>query len=126
MTGRPISPHLGIYRWYFTMALSIAHRVTGSANTVFLVFLTWWLLALASGEGAFDVINGLAGSILGQLVLFGYTYVVFFHMCNGIRHLVWDAGHGYRIDVAHQSGRLVLAAAAGLTILVWIARFVLS
>ena len=123
MTGRPLSPHLGIYRWYFTMALSIAHRVTGSANTVFILFLTWWLLALASGKDAFDVVNGLAGSILGQLVLFGYTFIVFFHMSNGIRHLVWDVGYGYRLDVAYLSGRLVLVAAAVLTALVWIVRF---
>ena len=126
MAGRPLSPHLGIFRWYFTMALSIAHRVTGSAQAVFLIFLTWWLLALATGEGAFDVINKAAGSIFGQLILFGYTLSIFFHMANGIRHLVWDAGYGYRIDVAHQSGKVVVGAAVVLTVLVWIARFVFT
>jgi succinate dehydrogenase / fumarate reductase, cytochrome b subunit len=126
MAGRPLSPHLGIFRWYFTMALSIAHRVTGSAQAVFLIFLTWWLLALATGEGAFDVINKAAGSIFGQLILFGYTLSIFFHMANGIRHLVWDAGYGYRIDVAHQSGKIVVGAAVVLAVLVWIARFVFT
>ena len=126
MASRPLSPHLQIYRWYFTMALSIGHRASGIVNVTFILFLTWWLLALAAGENAFDTVNGLAGSVLGQLCLFGYTFVIFYHMANGIRHLTWDAGYGYRVDVAYRSGQAVVIAAIILTALVWVARFVLS
>ena len=117
---RPLSPHLQIYRWYFTMALSIAHRVTGVALAVGLVLLTWWLVALASGPESFGTIQGIVDSWFGGLVLFGYTFVLFYHFGNGIRHLVWDAGYGFDIDVARFSGMLVLAFAAVMTILVWI------
>ncbi|HEX6145002.1 MAG TPA: succinate dehydrogenase, cytochrome b556 subunit [Geminicoccaceae bacterium] len=117
---RPLSPHLQIYRWYFTMALSIAHRVTGVALAAGLVLLTWWLVALAGGPESFATVQWLVDSWFGGLVLFGYTFVLFYHLGNGVRHLVWDAGYGFDIDIARFSGMLVLAFAAVMTILVWI------
>lgn len=117
---RPLSPHLGIYRWYFTMALSIAHRVTGVALASGLVLLTWWLVALASGPDAFATIHWFIDSWFGALVLFGYTLVVFYHMGNGVRHLVWDVGYGFDVEVARRSGMAVLAFAGVMTLLVWI------
>jgi succinate dehydrogenase / fumarate reductase cytochrome b subunit len=117
---RPLSPHLQVYRWYFTMALSIAHRATGVAMATGLLFLTWWLVALASGPGAFGVVRAIVDSWFGTLVLLVYTFIVFYHMGNGVRHLVWDAGYGYDIEVARRSGMAVLVFAGVMTVLTWI------
>lgn len=117
---RPLSPHLQIYRWYFTMALSIAHRITGIGLALGLVLLTWWLVALASGPEAFATVHAIAHSWLGALVLFGYTLVLFYHMGNGIRHLVWDFGYGFDVEEARRSGVAVLAFAGAMTLLVWL------
>lgn len=117
---RPISPHLQIYRWYLVMATSILHRVTGIALSVGLLFVTWWLLALASGPEAFSWVQAAMRNPIGWLVLFGYTAAIFYHLCNGIRHLAWDAGFGFDKLVAKQSGVLVLALTGGLTLLTWL------
>lgn len=117
---RPLSPHLQIYRWYFTMALSIAHRITGVGLALGLVLLTWWLLALASGPEAFASVHGIVDSWFGALVLFIYTAVLFYHMGNGIRHLVWDVGYGFDPEVARLSGAAVLVFAGVMTLIVWL------
>jgi len=95
--GRPLSPHLGIWRWSATMASSILHRMTGVGNAIGLVLLTWGLLALASGPEAFAQFTGLAGSMFGRLVLFGFTLSICYHLLNGIRHLFWDAGKNFDV-----------------------------
>ena len=118
---RPLSPHLQIYRWYFTMALSIAHRITGVGIALGLVLFTWWLIALASGPEAFATVHGVMVSWFGRLILFLYTLTLFYHMANGIRHLAWDFGYGFDPGVARASGAAVLAFAGGLTVLVWLA-----
>jgi succinate dehydrogenase cytochrome b subunit len=117
---RPLSPHLQIYRWYLTMALSIGHRVSGIGLALGLLLLTWWLLALASGPEAFAIVQSVMHSWLGVLVLFIYTFVLLYHLGNGIRHLVWDAGYGFDIEVAARSGIAVLVFAGVATILVWL------
>ena len=101
---RPLSPHLQVYRWYWTMGLSIAHRVTGAGLTVGLVLLSWWLLALAAGPASFATVRAVMDNWFGGLVLFGFTLFLWFHTLNGVRHLVWDLGHGLDKDAAHQSG----------------------
>ena len=101
------------------MVLSIAHRITGVALCAGIVGLTVWLLALADGPQSFAVVNAAVGSVLGQLVLFGFTLALFYHLCNGIRHLFWDAGYGFEVSTAFASGKAVLVAAAVLTIGVW-------
>ncbi len=117
---RPLSPHLQVYRWYLTMGLSIGHRVSGIGLAVGLVLLTWWLLALASGPDAFAFVESVKDSVLGTLVLFLYTFVILYHLCNGIRHLVWDFGYGLDPEVAFRSGQAVLIASGGLTLLLWL------
>ena len=119
--ARPISPHLQVYRWYFTMGLSIAHRVSGSALAVGILLLTWWLTALAAGPESFARIDWLMDGFFGVLVLFGYSFVLFFHMCNGLRHLVWDTGTGLSKLEAYQSGLIVVGVAAALTVVLWLA-----
>ena len=117
---RPLSPHLQVYRWYFTMALSIGHRVTGIGLALGLFLLTWWLLALASGPEAFGTVQAVMHSWFGVLVLFVYTFVLFYHMANGVRHLVWDAGYGLELPAAINSGIAVLAFAGAVTVLLWL------
>ena len=119
--SRPLSPHLGIYRWYFTMALSIAHRVTGAGLTVGLLLLTWWLLALAGGPDSFATVQAAMDNFLGGLILFGFTIFLFFHSLNGVRHLVWDTGRNLDKAGARTSGMIVLAGTAALTVITWIA-----
>jgi succinate dehydrogenase / fumarate reductase cytochrome b subunit len=117
---RPLSPHLQIYRWYFTMALSIAHRITGVGLALGLVLFTWWLLALASGPEAFATVHGITDSWFGALILFFYTLALFYHMGNGVRHLVWDCGYGFDPQVARASGAAVLVFAGAMTVLIWL------
>ncbi len=119
-TERPLSPHLQIYKWYLTMALSILHRASGVGLALGLVLLTWWLLALASGPDAFATVQAVVDSWFGVLVLFGYTVALFYHLGNGVRHLVWDAGYGFDLEVAKNSGIAVLVFAGVMTVLTWL------
>lgn len=118
---RPLSPHVQIFRWYFTMALSIAHRVSGVGLALGLLLLTWWLTALARGPEAFAVVQAAMDHVLVGFVLFAYTFALFYHLANGVRHLAWDIGYGFEKDEAWRSGVAVLAFAAAATLLVWIA-----
>jgi len=118
---RPLSPHLQVYRWQITMAMSIAHRATGIALSGGAVALVFWLLALANGPDAFEVAQAIAGSWLGYLCLFGWTFCLFYHLATGIRHLVWDMGYGFEIKQFYASGWLTVVVALGLTVLAWIA-----
>src|SRR5688500_2907199 len=92
---RPLSPHLQIYRWQITMVMSILHRITGVALAVGTLLLIWWLVAAAAGPDAFATAQDFLGSILGRLLLLGWSWALFYHLCNGIRHLAWDAGWGF-------------------------------
>ena len=120
---RPLSPHLMIYRPQLTSVLSITHRLTGVALVGGTALLTWWLVAAALGPGAFEVVQAFLGHWLGRLVLLGWTYALFYHLCNGIRHLFWDAGYGFELPTLYATGWLVMAAAAGLTLAAWIAGY---
>ncbi len=117
---RPLSPHIQIYRWQWTMSLSILHRATGIALAGGTLLLTWWIVAAAAGPAHFATAQSFIGSIVGQILLFGWTASLFYHLCNGIRHLLWDTGKGLELGSARASGLFVVAAAAGLTILAWI------
>ncbi len=117
---RPLSPHLQIYRPQLTSVLSISHRLMGIALSVGSVFLVWWLVAAASSDAAFAAARSFFGSWLGLLLLFGWTFAFFFHLCNGIRHVVWDTGRGLDLRTTYISGWIVLAATAALTIVAWI------
>jgi succinate dehydrogenase / fumarate reductase, cytochrome b subunit len=123
---RPLSPHLQIYRWYLSMALSIAHRASGIVLSGGLVLLTWWLVAMARGPEAFATVQGVVGSWFGALVLFGLTYVAFHHLASGVRHLAFDAGYGFGPEQAYRSGLVVIGVAAGLTFLTWLAFLIIG
>lgn len=123
-TGRPLSPHLQIYRWQLTMAMSIAHRATGLALVAGTLLLVWWLMAAATGPDAYAVVQGFVGSWLGLLLLFGWSAALFYHLCAGIRHLVWDTGHALDIASVYATGYATIAGAVLLTLLAWIAGLV--
>jgi succinate dehydrogenase / fumarate reductase cytochrome b subunit len=119
--NRPLSPHLQVYRPQLTSVLSISHRVTGLVLSGGSLMLLWQLIAAASGPDAFDTFQAFAGSWFGILLLLAWTFSLFYHLCNGIRHLVWDLGLGLDLKSAYISGTIVVAAAVVLTIIVWIA-----
>ena len=117
---RPLSPHLQVYRPQWTSVLSITHRLTGVGLAVGTIWLVYWLAAAASGPETFAGAQDFAGSFLGRLMLFGWTFCLFFHLCNGIRHLVWDTGLGFDLDQAYRSGWLVVIASGVLTLASWV------
>jgi succinate dehydrogenase / fumarate reductase cytochrome b subunit len=119
-SDRPLSPHLQIYRWQWTMTLSILHRITGVGLGLGAILLVYWLSAAASGPAAFARAQGFVGSWFGILVLLGFSVALFYHLANGIRHLFWDVGRGFELKQAYASGMAVLAATAVLTVIAWI------
>ena len=118
--NRPLSPHIQIYRWQLTMVLSILHRATGLALSLGAILLVWWLVAAASGPEAYDRVGSFLGSWIGCLLLLGWTAALFYHLCNGIRHLVWDTGYALDLKSTYRGGWLVVAATAVLTAIAWI------
>ena len=116
---RPLSPHLQIYRLPLSAALSIAHRITGAALALGMSFLVYVLWAAALGPAAYADARAALGSWPGQALLFAFTYALFFHLCNGIRHLFWDAGLGFDPQVARRSAWWVLGASVVLGVAVW-------
>jgi succinate dehydrogenase / fumarate reductase, cytochrome b subunit len=117
--ARPLSPHLQIWRWHVTMAASILHRATGVALYGAALILAGWTLALASGPAAYGAYMGLLGSLLGTIVLFGITVSLFFHLANGVRHLVWDAGGGFEPRTADRTAWFALAFGLVAALVVW-------
>ena len=124
--NRPLSPHLTIYRLPMLALLSITHRITGVALTVGTLILVYWLLALAAGPDAYADASAVFGSVFGQIVLFGFSWAMYYHLCNGMRHLVWDIGKGLDLESADSSGIIVLGASVLLTVLTWISAYALG
>ena len=119
MDNRPLSPHLTVYKPQITSVLSIFHRITGVALTFGLILLVAWIFTLSLGEEYFEYFVMFIKSWFGLLILFGFTFALNYHLCNGIRHLFWDAGYGYEIETVHKSGLAVLVVSFVLTILIW-------
>ncbi|OYU47299.1 MAG: succinate dehydrogenase, cytochrome b556 subunit [Rhizobiales bacterium PAR1] len=120
---RPLSPHLQIYKPSITMVMSILHRITGAALFVGTLLLVIFLVALASGKTSFGTVQAIYGSFLGKLVLFGYTWALFQHMCGGIRHFIWDTGAGLERETRLKLGWATLIGSLVLTALAWIVYF---
>lgn len=116
---RPLSPHVGIYRWLMSNTLSILHRVTGFGLSFGLVLLVLWLWGLAYDATLFDMLTSFVGSWLGLLVMFGFTLAFYYHLGNGMRHLYWDMGKGFSLPEMMASGRLVLLFTVSMTIFTW-------
>ena len=118
---RPLSPHLGIYRWQVSNTLSILHRMTGVFLSLGAVVLVGWLVSVASGFDAYSRVNAWLQGPFGGLLLFGWTFCFFYHLCNGIRHLAWDTGRGFEPEFARKTGWLVVGIAVVMTVIFVIA-----
>jgi succinate dehydrogenase / fumarate reductase, cytochrome b subunit len=117
---RPLSPHLQVYRWQLTSVLSILHRAAGIALAGGTLLLVGWLVDAAVGPRAYAAMQHFLSSWLGLLLLFLWSVALYYHLCNGIRHLWWDSGHGLELPQVYTGGWIVLAATAALTLLSWI------
>jgi succinate dehydrogenase / fumarate reductase cytochrome b subunit len=121
MKPRPVSPHLQVYRLTPTMLMSGVHRASGAALYFGVLLVAWWLVAASTSEGAFALANGIMGSWIGLLVLFGFTWSLWVHMLGGLRHLIWDTGRGMDKHAATKLSLATLAGSIVLTVLTWIA-----
>lgn len=121
--NRPLSPFLfpptGTYRWQLTSTMSILHRLTGLALTLGAGMLAWWLLALLGAPSDFEAVQHFLSSPIGRLLLLGWTWSLFFHLANGIRHLIWDTGHAMTLPAVYRGGWIVLAMSILLTAAAW-------
>lgn len=117
---RPIAPHLQIYKPQISTVLSILHRISGAALGIGTLLFAWWLVAAASGPAAYGHFEAFISSIIGRIILLGFTFALFFHLCNGIRHLGWDTVSGMDLPTMHRTGWLVVVASIVLTIAVWL------
>ena len=117
--ARPLSPHVQVWRWHITMACSILHRATGIALYVGALILAGWAMSLASGPQAYDAYKALLGSLLGKLVLFGLTVSIFYHLASGVRHLIWDTGHGFKPQFAEMMSAAAIAFGLVASLAVW-------
>ncbi len=116
---RPLSPHLQIYRPLINMVMSIMHRITGVALYVGTLLLAAWLICLASGPAAYGTFMDIAGSIPGQIVLFGYTWAMLHHMLGGVRHFIWDTGRGFDLPTVNALSYATIIGSIVLTLAVW-------
>lgn len=119
-TQRPLSPHLQVYRWGWTMSLSIFHRLTGLVLSLGTLLVVAWLVALDGGPETYAWVAAFTGRWFGKLVLAGWSLAFFYHLCNGVRHLLWDAGWGLEVDVARRTAGIVVAATLILAVLSWV------
>ena len=121
---RPLSPDLQIYRPMLTMTMSIVHRITGGALYVGTLLLAWWLISAASGPNAYATFEAFIGSLLGRVILFGYTWALLHHMLGGIRHLIWDTLHGFQPAEREWLTVASLVGSIALTLVVWVVGYI--
>ena len=122
---RPLSPHLLVYRWPWPMAMSIAHRITGAGLYFGTLLMAWWLIAAAVGPNQYARAAAFFSSAIGRLILFGYTWALIHHMLGGIRHLIWDTGHGFSASEREWLAVMTLVGSVVLTILIWIVGYLM-
>lgn len=115
--NRPLSPHLDVYKMQWTMVLSISHRITGVALALGAALVAWWLLAAATSDAYFETANWWMSSLIGDLILLGSCFALWYHFCNGVRHLIWDMGYAFDIPNAYKGAQIVVAGAGALTLL---------
>jgi succinate dehydrogenase / fumarate reductase, cytochrome b subunit len=116
---RPLSPHLQIYRFTITMAMSIAHRISGAALYLGVLMMAWFLIAVARGPEAYAHFAWYVHSLVGRTVLFGFSWALFHHMLGGVRHLIWDAGYGLDAPRRDQLAWATLIGGFVLTLAAW-------
>jgi len=118
--NRPLSPHLQIYKPIPTMVMSILHRITGCALYFGTILVAWWLIAAASGEAYYNWASWFMGTIVGQIILFGYTWALVHHMLGGFRHFMWDLGYGFGKEFSTKLAKANMIGSICLTLLIWV------
>jgi len=124
--SRPLSPHLQIYKPMLTMMMSIAHRVTGAALYFGMLLFAWWLIAAAAGANTYAGFETFMGSLIGRLILFGYTWALLHHLLGGIRHLIWDTLHGLEPAEREMLAAATLIGSIALTIVLWVVGYLVT
>ena len=119
-SNNPLSPHLQIYRWHISSLLSITHRISGVINLLSLILIFFWLIILSLGENNYELFLILINSFLGKFILIGFSWSMCFHILSGIRHLIWDFGHGFEIRTANVSGIIVIILSLFFTTVFWL------
>ncbi len=119
-SDRPLSPHLQVYRLPLTALMSISHRITGIGLTLGTLLLAWWVTAAAYGEDQYNQVQALLSTWLGLLILFGFTFALFYHLCNGLRHLFWDFGRYFELEETRRADVVVLVGSVALTVATWV------
>ncbi|MBD8878587.1 MULTISPECIES: succinate dehydrogenase, cytochrome b556 subunit [Stappiaceae] len=122
--NRPLSPHLQIYKPILTMVMSILHRITGAALYFGTILMVWWLVAAAAGPAYFEFVSEVFGSIIGRLILFGFTWALVHHMLGGLRHFVWDMGAGFGAEAREWMARATIIGSVALTVVLWIIGYI--
>jgi succinate dehydrogenase cytochrome b subunit len=123
---RPLSPHLQIYRLTLTMMMSGLHRITGMALYFGTVLLVWWLIAIASGPNAYGTVQWLMGTLIGRLVLLGYSFALLHHALGGVRHLIWDTIHGLEPNDREWLAGATIVGSLGLTAILWVIGYMIT
>ena len=121
--SRPLSPHLSIYKPMLTMMMSIVHRVTGAALYLGTILMVWWLMAASAGPAAYANVQWFMGSIIGRVILFGYTWALIHHALGGVRHLIWDMGYGFEHTEREFAARATIIGSIVLTVMLWVIGF---
>lgn len=121
--SKPLSPHLQVYRWHISMALSIAHRASGVALAFGTLLMAYWFIAVAAGPGWFADAQWFLGTIVGRIILLGFTAALVFHFLNGIRHLFYDAGMGFELRASRISGWAVVIGTIITTAIIWVCAY---
>ena len=116
---RPLSPHLQIYRPMLTMVMSIAHRITGVALYFGTLLLAWFLISVSSGPRAYEFVAHFLSSVAGKLILFALTWALFHHLLGGIRHIVWETGHGLEHPQREWLAHATLYGGIALALIIW-------
>ncbi|WP_159951822.1 succinate dehydrogenase, cytochrome b556 subunit [Rhizobium sp. 18065] len=122
--NRPLSPHLQIYKPIPTMMASIIHRITGAALYFGTVLVAWWLIAMASGGVYYDWVQWAMNSIIGKLILIGYTWALMYHMLSGLRHFMWDLGYGFEKHFTTKLVKVSFVVSLCLTALIWVIAYI--
>ncbi len=121
--GRPLSPHLQIYKPMLSMMMSITHRITGVALYFGSILIVWWFAAAATSDGYFELVQGFFGHWFGRLILFGFTWALIHHAIGGFRHFIWDLGKGFDLKTVEWMVKANLVGSILLTILLWIVAY---
>lgn len=117
---RPLSPHIQVYKFMLTYVMSGFHRVTGLVLYFGFILVAWWLIAAAAGPNAYAWVEWFMGTIIGRLVLLGFTWGLLHHMLGGVRHLIWDMGKGFEPAEREFLALATIVGSISLTIVVWV------